>query len=742
MIAQGFIWRVSRVSDFILELYSEEIPATLQRDAAVNFRDLFIKTLVDHDISVDISSVVSYVAPQRLVILATGLLLEIAPRRDVIRGPRVGASPAALQGFMKRYDIRTKAELKTHDDSKGAVYFYETATPARPMAHFLADILPSMLGAFVWQKSMRWNETATRWVRPLRGILCCFDGAVVPFSFGGIRSGNTTRGHRFMAPHDDITITRCSDYLDSLRAAKVMADHNERARYLSDVATRLAEEVGGVVVVDEALVDEISGLVDWPVPLLGQIDQKFMNLPPVILRAVMRKHQKYLSVAKAGNTKDTPLPYFIVIANIEAHDDGKAIIDGNQRVLRARLSDAQFFFDQDIKKPLEERYTELKNIREHPKLGTLYEKSGRMEKLVQDLIQISDMHSADKSDKQTIRTYRKAARLAKVDLTTLMVQEFPELQGIIGGLYYATQNQPHTQETYDIEQAIGGHYLNFAAGVFDDISKATILVTLADRLDTLAQFWCIDERPSGSKDPYGLRRCALDILRLILEAPHIELPLQACVQAALKLTGNKKKPRLDDLTESLSDFFVERLKAYLRDHRGIRPDIVTALCATHAHQSSRLEDPDKIQQLATALNNLITSPEGEKLLEIYWRAAGIGKGIVFDEKIEMDNIPKGVERDLLKTLQQVRRMALTTEILVEDGGDVNTHYKQSIQDLYLLHAPLYIFLDNVRVDVDDSDVRARRLNLLAGVVDTMNKIADFSLIERTARGAKISSETA
>jgi glycyl-tRNA synthetase beta chain len=589
----------------------------------------------------------------------------------------------------------------------------------------LAEILESAMDALPWAKSMRWRNTTVAWVRPLRGILAVYDGEPLPFSYELIRTiaaikslpldqravvaSNTTVGHRFSKAEpcsvraEPFSVKDFADYQARLRAAKVVLDPHERRAMIWEGASRLAEAAGLVAKPDEDLLDEVTGLVEWPVPLMGRIDDAYMDLPPEVLTTSMRHHLKFFSCL----TKDGALaPKFIVVAATEASDAGKAIVAGNERVLRARLADARFFWDSDRKTRLADRVPRLTDMVFHAKLGTLDAKTDRVEALAGRIAEF-----VKGANKERVRS---AARLAKADLTTGMVGEFPELQGTMGR-YYALHDKEHA----DIADALADHYAPQGPTDRCPSKPISIAVALADKIDTLAGFWSIDERPTGSKDPFALRRAALGVIRLIVENG-VRLPLKDVYREAFQLyrvTGTKADQRIDELL----DFFADRLKSHLKE-KSVRHDLISAVFA-------RRRDDDLVRLLARvqALQNFLASDDGANLLTAYKRAANILKieekkdGVSHAGKAERSLLEKPEEKDLSGRLE-------AAEPEVERAIQAE-HFAEAMAALARLRRPVDSFFDHVTVNANDKALRANRLKLLSGIRSALEGVADFSRIE-------------
>ena len=677
------------MTDFLLELYSEEIPAGLQASAAAQLERHVLGFLKSFDVVP--SQVNAYAAPQRLALWVDGLPLNLPDRKEEKKGPRVDAPEKAIEGFLRANQLDSVEALQIRDDKKGAFYVLEIDEPGRPLAEALAGFLPDMIRGFQWPKSMRWGDGSLRWVRPLRGILCVLDGAIVPFEVEGLTSGNTTFGHRFMAP-EAMQISHAKDYLGSLEKAFVLADAPVREAMVMEGASALAASVGCALVEDLGLMRETAGLVEWPVPLLGSMDAEFMGVPEEVLVSVMRTHQKYFAL----RTADGKLaPYFITISNIETPDKGAAIVNGNQRVLRARLSDGRFFWDQDRKETLTSRLPALEKVTFQAKLGTVAQKAERIEKLAKTLA------PALQADAELSA---QAGQLAKADLTSGMVYEFPELQGIMGGYYAAHDGLGDT-----VAAAIRSHYS--PQGPDDAIPQTPEgrAVALADKLDTLAGFWSIDEKPTGSKDPYALRRAALGIIRILLETK-TQLSLRPVFETAFSLYGVKAP---EAYVDDLLSFIADRLKAHLRD-QGVRHDVVSAIFALGS------DDVFEIVQRAQSLQSFLAQEDGANLQAAFNRANGIcQKAGHTQTQVDEALLVEPAERALFAA------MASLNDI---DIGEL-VGYDAYLDGLATLRAPVDAFFEAVMVNDADEKIRHNRLSLLQALAHGMRRAAAFDEIE-------------
>jgi len=691
----------------LVELFCEEIPARMQQRAAQDLQRMVTGALVEAGVTYEWARI--HYGPRRLMLALGGLPGAAPDRKEEKKGPRVGASEKALAGFVKSAGLTSIDACETREDKKGAFYVAVIDRPGRPVPELLAQIIPATVRTFPWPKSMRWGDGPLRWVRPLHAIVCTFDGAVVPFEVDGIRAGNTTYGHRFMAP-DAITVSRLEDYEMSLARAKVMVDAEHRMQTILHEAKTLCEAQGLELVADQSLLQEVAGLVEWPVPLMGSFDASFLDVPPEVLASTMRANQKYFAVRdpKTG----TMAAKFICVANVDAEDGGTAIADGNARVLRARFADARFFWEEDKKRTLESRVDDLKKIVFHAKLGSVHDKMDRVAKLARELAPKVGA-DADKAE--------RAARLAKADLTTGMVYEFPDLQGIMGR-YYALEDGEDAQ----VADAIRDHYAPQGPDDAVPTAPVSVAVALADKLDVLVGFWAIDEKPTGSKDPYALRRAALGTIRVILDN-RTRLALRdefsnVWQQSDIVLHGDPEAGRpLDALLDDLLSFFADRLKVYLRD-RGARHDLVDAVFAMDGQDDLWL-----IVQRVNALSDFLASDDGANLLAGYKRAANI---LRIEEKKDSKSVSgyantalfsEPAEGDLYRAIDAATGIAREA-VAKED-------FASAMAALAKLRGPVDLFFDQVTVNADTPALRENRLKLLAQIRATLHTVADFSKVE-------------
>jgi glycyl-tRNA synthetase beta chain len=691
------------MAELLLELLSEEIPARLQRRAAEDLGRLLGAALGEAELPSE--QVSTFATPRRLVAVARGLPAKQADVEVEKRGPRVGAPPAALDGFLGALGV-SDYKLEERDDGKGRMHVVRYQRVGRAAADVLAPVLAEILARFPWPKSMRWGSHTIRWIRPLHGILCLLDGAVVPVRFGPLTAGASTRGHRFLAPAP-ITVRDFEGYRQQLTGAFVQLDPADRERGIAAEAARLAGSQNLRPRLDPGLLAELVGLVEWPIVRLGRIDERFMALPEEVLVTSMRRHQKYVALE---TSEGRLAPRFLMVANVPA-EDGSAIVAGNERVLRARLWDAKFFWDQDRRRPLASRVPQLDGVVFHARLGSLGAKVARLQSLATWL--------ARRVPGTPVEHAARAALLCKADLVTGMVGEFPELQGIIGR-YYAQHDLEHA----DIAEAIAGHYA--PQGPNDACPRAPVSVTvgLADRLDTLAGFFAIGERPTGSKDPYALRRAALGAIRLILEN-RLRLPLRAAFRQALAGYG-EQLAGIDAaaVTEEILEFFADRLRVHLKTE-GVRHDLISAVFAAAGE-----DDLVRLLAKVEALRAFLATEDGANLLTAHRRASNI---VRIEEK--RDGRSYAGQPDGQRLQAQEEQMLFFRLMTV--GGDIagaleREEFTDAMEALARLRQPVDAFFDRVTVNVDDRELRTNRLHLLDQIRSALGAVADFSLIEDSA----------
>ncbi|HET6377137.1 MAG TPA: glycine--tRNA ligase subunit beta [Methylocella sp.] len=714
--------------DLLLELFSEEIPARMQERAAVDLCRLVTGAL--HERGLSYEGAVSFVSPRRLALHISGLPARQPEIREEKKGPRVGAPEAAVQGFLKSAGLASLAEAKIQrDPKKGEFYVAIIEQKGKETAAVLSEILPSIIKSFPWPKSMRWGASsakpeALRWVRPLHAILATFgseteETEVVPFTVDGVQSGNVTCGHRFMAP-GKIKVRRYSDYVAALEKAKVVLDPARRRDIILYDARHLAMAQGLDLVEDEALLQEVAGLVEWPVVLVGEFDAAFLDIPPEVIRTTIRVNQKCFVLTDPFSGKLSNR--FLLVANIEAADGGAAVAAGYGRVVRARLADAKFFWQTDLKIRLEDRIEKLDQMIFHEKLGSQGARVTRLTGLAQE---IAPYAGAD------VALAGRAARLCKADLTSEMVGEFPELQGVMGRYYALAQG-----EDASVAEAIEDHYKPQGQSGRVPSAPVAISAALADKLDTLTCFFAIGEKPTGSKDPFALRRAALGIIAIILENK-LRLPLRAFFELAFSRKGFPVPvdgDRKESLCAELLNFFNERLKVYLREG-GTRYDLIDAVFALPGQDDLLL-----IVSRVEALQNFLQTDAGANLLTGYRRAINIlraeektdGPG-AFDGRADLALLQDPVEQRLWEKIEAVA--GETLRCLREADSWIGKPqfagkkpFEDAMESLASLRAPVDEFFDKVTVNASDPRLRLNRLRLLNELRRAMHGIADFSKI--------------
>ena len=780
------------VSDFLLELLSEEIPARMQAKARADLERLFIEEIARSGLRAD--AIETHATPRRLVLIARGLPKETAAVSEELKGPRASAPPQALEGFLRKTGLAREQLIE-----RDGVLFAVIDKPGRATADVLAEAVPAIIRAFPWPKSMRWGDASLstaslRWVRPLQGIVALFDDDLVELEIDGTSSGTATVGHRFHHP-GPITIGSAHDYVEKLRACHVIVSHEDRQRIIREGAAKAAAVAGLSVIPDEGLVQENAGLTEYPVPLLGSFDPAFLEVPREVIQLTMRTNQKYFALVDAEGRL---APNFICTANIEPTDGGTAIAAGNAKVLAARLSDAKFFWEQDLKTPLEEQGKKLDQIVFHEKLGTVADKVERVAKLARWLVEEGIVKSSPAGE-DLAGLAEQAARLCKADLVTGMVGEFPELQGIMGGYYARAQGLPD-----EVADAIRDHYKPVGQGDEVPTAPVTVAVSLADKLDTIVSFFAINERPTGSKDPFALRRAVIGIIGLVvnqaLRLPLCDVEEEASnillrqltdkisvegggfpdgeggsvvlrgegtdakavfsfmykddvqisgpgVQEIMRLFGVIKS--VTESPKDLLDFFADRLKVQQRE-AGVRHDLIDAVFALGG-------EDDLVPLLARvkALQSFVATDDGANLLTGYKRAANILKKEGWDdnsthhpELVSGSTDPHAPAREAEWMLKQVQHdgsgkalpytpeheeaalIAALDEAEARAGEAVAAEdFEGAMAALAALRAPIDAFFDKVTVNDPDPDKRAARLALLARIRDAVHKVADFSRIE-------------
>lgn len=732
------------MTDFLLELRCEEIPARMQLKASDDLARLFTEELAKAGLKP--ASIDSFVTPRRLALIARDLPLETAAVSEEFKGPRTSAPAQALEGFLRKTGL-TQDQLEDRD----GVWFAVVNKPGRATTDVLAEAVPAVIRAFPWPKSMRWGAASAtteslRWVRPLQGIIALLGGEIVPLSIEGVEAGRETVGHRFHST-GAIRIDGADDYADKLRAAYVIVSHQERQAIIEAKAGEAAAAKGYSVIEDKGLVAENAGLTEWPVPLLGDFDPEFLEVPPEVIQLTLRINQKYFVLRDAAGKL---APAFICTANIEAKDGGVAIVAGNRKVLAARLSDARFFWQQDRKTPLADQAKKLGRITFHEKLGTVADKVERVAKLAEWLASEGIVPNCDPA------LARQAAELCKADLVTEMVGEFPELQGVMGGYYARAEGLPDA-----VADAIRDHYKPVGQG--DDVPTApvTVAVSLADKLDTIAGFFFIGEKPTGSKDPFALRRAAIAVLSQVTQA-NLSVPLLPIVKlAAANVAFQRQTPPIAKVMPVLDaigalktdlrwseifdrlivgatnvtnedaqryvqasemtavdvlDFFADRLKVQQKE-AGVRHDLIDAVFALGGE-----DDLVRLLARVKALQSFVATDDGANLLAGYKRAANILKkeGVEQAEAISLSYEPEKAEADLIAALDAAEPQAAQAVAAEEFEG--------AMAALATLRAPIDAFFETVTVNDADPAKRTTRLALLARVRDAVHNVADFSKI--------------
>jgi glycyl-tRNA synthetase beta chain len=682
----------------LLELLSEEIPAQMQPRAIAELTGLLRDKLTAAEIPA--LSLRGYVTPRRLTVIAEGIPATQPNRTEERRGPRVGAPAPAVDGFLRSAGMSSIEECEVRDTGRGEFYFAIVKRPGRPAAEVLPDLVKAAITELPWPKSMRYPASALRWVRPLTSVICLFDGNILSLPLDRVPVGRITRGHRFLSP-GEICVADAGEYLERLTKAHVVLDQDCRKKMIREDLERVAAGEEVALKPDPGLLDEVTGLVEFPVVLAGRVDADFMALPPEVLTTAMRTHQKYFSCLRPDGT---PAPRFLFVANNLAADSGKTIIAGNERVLRARLTDARFFWDQDRRVPLESRVEALSERVFHAKLGSLHDKVERMERLAEFL---ADFARADKAHS------RRAVRLAKADLSSGMVGEFPELQGIMGR-YYAL----HDGEDSAVADAIAEHYSPLGPNDACPTAPVSIVAALADKIDSLVAFFAIGEKPTGSRDPFALRRAALGTIRLILENG-LRLPLAVAFEYAYSHLGSPQA----NPTSELLDFIAERLRVHLRD-AFVRHDLIAAVFA-HIRESEG--DLSALLARVDALRSFLELQDGANLLTAYRRASNI---VGIEEKRDGHRYDGEIDPGLLRQ----REEQVLADRLMEVAGRAGTflereEFETAMSELARLRRPVDDFFDRVTVNCDDAALRANRLRLLSRIRATLNRVADFSQIE-------------
>ncbi|PZU08607.1 glycine--tRNA ligase subunit beta [Sphingomonas sp.] len=697
------------MTDFLLELRSEEIPARMQAKACKDLQSLFAAEM--EKAGLPATGIETFATPRRLALIARELPGFTAAVSEETKGPRISAPEQALEGFLRKTGV-SRADLEERD----GVWFAVVNRPGRATADVIAEAIPAIVRAFPWPKSMRWgtasaSSSSLRWVRPLQGIVALFGQNVVPFEIGGIASGAVTLGHRFHHP-GEVSIGSAADYAEALRAAHVIVDPAERARIIEERATALAAASGLSVIPDPGLVAENAGLTEWPVPLLGFFDPAFLEVPREVIQLTLRTNQKYFVLNDAaGNLA----PAFLCTANIDAADGGAQIVAGNGKVLAARLSDARFFWEQDLKIPLAEQAGNLGQIVFHEKLGTVADKVERVAKLAEWLATEGIVPGCDPA------LARKAAELCKADLVTGMVGEFPELQGVMGGYYARAEGLPDA-----VADAIRDHYKPVGQGDEVPTAPVTVAVSLADKLDSVCSFFAIEELPTGSKDPFALRRSALGIVALVqqnaLRASVGEVVRQGWLGHRLDARLSPSDVARRGVAITVTDFLIDRLKVQQRE-AGVRHDLIDAVFALGGE-----DDLVRLLARVKALQGFVETDDGRNLIAGYKRAANIlrkegwdGAEVGQADQSPLSYVPEKEEAGLLAALASAEAAAASAVEAEE--------FESAMSALATLRAPIDAFFEAVIVNDADPAKRAARLGLLARIRGACHRVADFSRIE-------------
>ncbi len=732
--------------DFLLELRSEEIPARMQAGARAELERLFRREMDAAGIA--LGQITVWSTPRRLSLIARDLPDATEAISEEAKGPPEGAPDAALDGFCRKNGV-TRDQLELREVKGRNTWFAVVEKPGRATRDVLAEAIPAIVRDFSWPKSMRWgapslSTESARWVRPLSGIVALLGEELVACEVAGVASGYATRGHRFHHS-GDITIGSAADYAEKLRACHVIVDHEERAALIRDGAARVAAEAGLSLVEDEGLVIENAGLTEWPVPLLGRFDAAFLDVPPEVIQLTARVNQKYFVCENADGKLANA---FVCTANIAAEDGGAAIVDGNRKVLAARLSDARFFWEQDRKTPLAEQAKKLERITFHEKLGTVADKVERVAKLARWLVEEGIVQGADPDQAE------QAARLAKADLVTEMVGEFPELQGLMGGYYARAEGLPDA-----VADAIRDHYKPVGQGDEVPTAPVTVAVSLADKLDTLTGFFAIDEKPTGSKDPFALRRAMIALLSLVTNNG---LPGELRKMVLASYEDHLYGGRSHDVTsgraaiaDEIVAFGVDRLKVQQRE-AGVRHDLIDAVFALGGE-----DDLVRLLSRVKALQHYVETAEGANLLAGYKRAANILKKEGWDGSTAEGRIPRTGEEDPLALVDDPDLRAVVQAQLADRQGGPKKNslsytpepaeealiaaldssepaaaraveaedFAGAMAALAALRGPIDRFFEEVTVNDPDKDKRSARLDLLARFRDAVHRVADFSRIE-------------
>ncbi len=690
------------MTDALIELFSEEIPARMQKSALKTLTERVEKGL--KEARLEHADIKGFSTPRRLALHISGLP-SIQPDIEIERkGPKVGAAEQALQGFCRSAGLGLD-QLEKRVVGKDEFYFAVSSQKGQPAATALKDVFETVITNFPWPKSQHWGAYDMTWVRPLKRILCLFDSDIIPVQLGHITASNITEGHRFLSK-GEITINHPNDYEKTLREHKVVADAETRRQWILGDAAKAAGEKGLSIKADDGLLDEVTGLVEWPICLLGEYDKEFLKLPPEVLVLEMKHHQKYFACL---NDKAELSNHFLVVSNIAANDDGKAIINGNQRVIRARLSDGQFYWDQDQKKPLASFNDALDKMIFHAKLGSIAKKVERITSL-STFLSVFVPHA-------NLSTVERAAELSKSDLVSGMVGEFPELQGIMGRYYAKAQG-----EDADVAEAIAEHYKPQGADDSLPLTPAGMAVSLADKFDSLAGLFAAGEKPTGSKDPFALRRMALGILRIILDNK-LRIPLNIAFENTLSRYPKAvtKEVGKEVLVAELITFFRDRLKVILKSNN-IRHDVIECVFA-----DTNADDVVQLVSRIYAVDDFIKTDDGGNVTAGYRRATNI-----LSKEEEKDKKTYDGDVDAIH-LNEIHEKALYDALMVAEGEVISAlkdeQFDMAMKAVAQVRKPLDDFFEHVMVNADDTYTRKNRLELLAKLRDMLKHIGNFSLIE-------------
>jgi glycyl-tRNA synthetase beta chain len=691
------------MSELLLELLSEEIPARMQARASDDLKRLIVDGLKARGL--DVGEARSFATPRRLTLVIEGVPAKSPAISEEKKGPRVGAPDQAVQGFLKSAGLASIEDATVvKDEKKGDFYVAKIEKPGRAAGEIIAETIVEVAAKFPWPKSMRWGSSSFQWVRPLQSVLCLLDGKVVPFELDGIEAGNETRGHRFLGP-GPFKVKNFADYEAKLAAHHVMLDPAKRAAAISEQAHALAKDAKLELIEDDALLAENAGLTEWPVVLMGTFDKAFLEVPAEVLTTSMKTHQKCFSLREMRSKKLANK--FLLVSNLVAKDGGTEIVSGNEKVIRARLSDAKFFWEQDLKHPLGEMAGKLSGITFHEKLGSQKDRVDRIEALAFELAGACDAIPEDA---------RRAAGLAKADLVSGMVGEFPELQGLMGR-YYAE----HVGTKPEIARALELHYK--PKGPTDTVPRedqgnaVAVAVALADKLDTLVGFWAIGEKPTGSGDPYQLRRAALGVIRIVLEND-LRVPLNHYTEIGERLHGAKKTA--GEVQSDLLSFFADRLKVFLRD-QGKRHDLIDAVFALGGQDDLAL-----IVRRVEALDAFLKTDDGVNLLAGVKRAANI---LAIEEKKDKKSYAGPYDLKLITEKEETALAAAIEATKQDTVAAINVeNFAGAMRALSELRAPVDAFFEKILVNADDPKIRENRLRLLSEIRAATQTVADFSKI--------------